>query len=96
MSEEFPAKRVLVCQNRTCCKYGAKKVLAAFEANSVPGVEVVGCGCLGQCGNGPMVLVEPEQVWYCGVRSQEVSVVVDKHLRGEYPVKAMLYRKFHG
>ena len=89
------SRTVLICQNRTCRKDGSKKVLAAFTADAVPGVEVVGSGCLGQCGNGPMVLVEPEQVWYCRMKPKEVPVVVEKHLRGDRPVKAMLYRKFH-
>lgn len=88
-------RTVLVCQNRTCRKDGSQKVLAAFEADAVPGVEVRGSGCLGQCGNGPMVLVEPGQVWYCRVKPKEVPVVVEKHLRGDRPVKAMLYRFPH-
>lgn len=95
MSEEEPLKRVLVCQNRTCRKDGAKKVLTAFRQNRVAGVEVVSCGCLGQCGSGPMVLIQPEQVWYCGVQPKEVPVVVNRHLRGNVPVEAMLYQKFH-
>ncbi|MGF1480609.1 MAG: ferredoxin [Cyanophyceae cyanobacterium] len=90
-----PIKTVLVCQNRTCRKDGAKKVLAAFKSHDVPDVKIVACGCLGQCGSGPMVLVEPEQVWYAQVQPKEVPVVVKSHLRGNCPVKAMLYPKFH-
>ncbi|MEC4986372.1 MAG: (2Fe-2S) ferredoxin domain-containing protein [Oscillatoria sp. PMC 1068.18] len=86
-------KTVLVCQNRTCRKQGSAKVLTAFQQNSVPDVEVVGCGCLGQCGNGPMVLVLPEKVWYCGVHSQEVQAVVTEHLQGSHPIQAMFCRK---
>lgn len=88
-------KRVLICQNRTCRKQGANKVLAAFQAQVVPDVAVVGCGCLGQCGMGPMVQVMPEQVWYCRVHPQEVPAVVERHLIGGQPIKAMLYQKFH-
>ena len=89
------SRRVLVCQNRTCKKQGSGKVLAAFLAHPVSGVTVVGSGCLGQCGNGPMVLVEPEEVWYERVHKNEVPAVVERHLLGQCPVKAMLYRKFH-
>ena len=63
-------RQVLVCQNRTCRKQGAAKVLAAFEKLSPSEVEVVASGCLGQCGSGPMVLVVPEEVWYCAVRPE--------------------------
>jgi (2Fe-2S) ferredoxin len=52
-------------------------------------------GCLGQCGNGPMVLVLPETVWYGAVQPKEVPAVIDRHLRQGQPVRSMLYRKFH-
>ncbi len=88
-------KRVLVCQNRTCRKQGAGKVLAALQAHPVPDVTVTGSSCLGQCGNGPMVLVTPEQVWYSGVQPSEVPAVVERHLRRGQPILAMLYPRFH-
>jgi (2Fe-2S) ferredoxin len=69
--------------------------MAAFNANPVEGVEVVGCGCFGQCGNGPMVLVLPEQIWYSRVHPDEVGVIVDRHLKNGNPIPALLYRKFH-
>lgn len=87
-------KSVLVCQNRSCSKQGAGKVLAAFQAYASD-VTVAGSGCLGQCGMGPMVLVIPEQIWYSRVHPDEVPVVVKRHLLGGQPVAAMLYPKFH-
>ncbi|MGK7950405.1 MAG: ferredoxin [Xenococcaceae cyanobacterium] len=90
------AKKVIVCQGRSCRKYHADRVLAAFRANLVPGVEIIPTGCLGQCGNGPMVLVEPEQIWYDRVLPEEVPTVVKQHLQQQRPVKQMLYPKFHG
>lgn len=86
---------VRVCQNRTCKKQGAAKVLAAFKASAVPGVTVTATGCLGQCGNGPMVLVLPDRVWYSGVRPSEVPLVVEQHLLGGQEVEKMLYSRFH-
>ncbi|MBV9387127.1 MAG: (2Fe-2S) ferredoxin domain-containing protein [Chroococcidiopsidaceae cyanobacterium CP_BM_ER_R8_30] len=90
-----PSKQVLVCQNRTCRKQGADKVLAAFQAHPVRDVAVTGYGCLGQCGNGPMVLVIPEQVCYSSVQPSEVPAVVERHLKGGQPIAAMLYSQFH-
>ena len=89
------SRRVLVCQNRTCRKQGAAKVLAAFGKLSPSEVEVVASSCLGQCGSGPMVLVVSEEIWYSGVCEEEVAAIADRHLRGGKPVEAMLYRKFH-
>lgn len=88
-------KSVLVCQNTACRKQGATQVLAAFQGFSVPDVEVIASQCLGQCGNGPMVLVTPDKIWYSRVHPDEVPAVIERHLQGGCPVKAMLYRKFH-
>jgi (2Fe-2S) ferredoxin len=81
MTQFKSSKSIRVCQNRTCRKQGAAKVLAAFEARLVPGVTVSGCGCLGQCGNGPIVLILPERIWYRGVRPNEVPLLVEQHLQ---------------
>jgi (2Fe-2S) ferredoxin len=90
-----PIKCVRVCQNRTCQKQGASEVLEAFEESPVPGVTVMPSGCLGQCGNGPMVVVIPDLVWYSDVKPNEVSKVVEQHLRGGQRVTEMLYYRFH-
>jgi (2Fe-2S) ferredoxin len=89
------ARTVLVCQNKTCRKQGAGDVLAELQAHPLPAVEVVGSRCLGQCGNGAMVLVLPDQVWYHRVRRDEVAAIVKQHLQEGKPIQAMLYRKFH-
>lgn len=86
---------VRVCQNRTCRKQGAKSVLEAFEAIPVSGVTVIASSCFGQCGNGPMVLVLPDIVWYAGVRNTEVPLIVEQHLIGNQKVIKMLYARFH-
>jgi (2Fe-2S) ferredoxin len=88
-------KQVLICQNKTCRRAKAQAVLAAFQAHHLPDWEIVASSCLGQCGNGPMVLILPEQVWYGRVHPDEVPAIVDRHLRGGVPIQAMLYRKVH-
>ena len=95
MATKLSCRKVLICQNRTCRKQGADKVLQKFEEAIGENFTVEATGCLGQCGNGPMVLVEPEQVWYCQVNPEEVAAVVERHLKADRPIKAMLYRKFH-
>ncbi|MBD2596771.1 (2Fe-2S) ferredoxin domain-containing protein [Nostoc spongiaeforme FACHB-130] len=87
---------VRVCQNRTCKKQGAAKILQALANLPVPAdVTVTASSCLGQCGNGPMVLVLPDMVWYSGVQADEVPLLVEQHLRCGERVKQMLYYRFH-
>ncbi|WP_421655196.1 (2Fe-2S) ferredoxin domain-containing protein [Leptothermofonsia sp. ETS-13] len=85
---------VLVCQNRTCLKQGAA-VLAAFQAEPIADYVVLGTGCMGQCGSGPMVRIVPEEIWYSQVLPEEVPSIIQHHLLEGKPVKAMLYPKFH-
>jgi (2Fe-2S) ferredoxin len=89
------SRQILVCQNRTCRKQGSVAVLKAFHAATPDNISVVGSSCLGQCGNGPMVLVIPDRIWYSRVCAGEVPAVVERHLQGGRPVTAMLYPKYH-
>jgi (2Fe-2S) ferredoxin len=49
-------------------------------------------GCFSQCGNGPMIVVYPENVWYAGVHAEDVPEIVQSHLIGGRPVERLLYR----
>ncbi|HLP90990.1 MAG TPA: (2Fe-2S) ferredoxin domain-containing protein [Nostocaceae cyanobacterium] len=88
-------KCVRVCQNQTCKKQGAAAVLEAFYKLPLADVTVLASGCLGQCGNGPMVLVLPEMVWYCRVQSPDVPQLVEQHLLSSEKVTHLLYQRFH-
>jgi (2Fe-2S) ferredoxin len=92
-------EQVLVCQNTSCHRLGSQKVLATFQRQFLnddhSDITILGSGCLGECGNGPMVLVLPEEVWYCRVHPDEVNGLINKHLQGGQPIQQMLYRKFH-
>ena len=89
------SRTILVCQGHTCSLSGSAQVLVAFQVNSPPDVKIAGCGCLGQCGNGPMVLILPEETWYSEVSCKAVTIIIEQHLRWGKPVVSMLYRKFH-
>jgi (2Fe-2S) ferredoxin len=86
---------VLVCQAKTCLKDGAGAVLAALEQQAPAHIKVQSTGCTGECGNGPIVIVLPEEVWYSHVQPKVVPVIVRQHLRDGQPVPALLYGKYH-
>jgi (2Fe-2S) ferredoxin len=48
-------------------------------------------GCFSQCGNGPMVVVYPEGVWYAAVTPADVAEIVESHLVGGRPVERLRY-----
>ncbi len=88
-------RQVRICQNTTCSQSGAAAVLHTFRDLALPHVEVIASGCLGQCGNGPMVIVLPEQIWYGRVRSRDVPTIATQHLMGGDPVLPLLYTQMH-
>ena len=53
-------------------------------------------GCLGECGNGPLVKILPDNIWYSQVKTSDVPLIVRQHLINNKPVKYKLYQKIHG
>ncbi|MGD8397161.1 MAG: (2Fe-2S) ferredoxin domain-containing protein [Candidatus Eiseniibacteriota bacterium] len=47
------------------------------------------CGCLDLCERGVALVVYPEQVWYGGVRPDDVPEIVEQHLLGGQPVERL-------
>ncbi|MCC0177084.1 (2Fe-2S) ferredoxin domain-containing protein [Waterburya agarophytonicola K14] len=87
--------RVIVCRGRSCRKYSAEEVFENFKRNLPPDVDLISVPCLGQCGNGTMVMVESDPTWYSQVHPDEVAIIIKQHIINGCPVKAMLYPKFH-
>ena len=49
-------------------------------------------GCFSQCGHGPMVVVYPEDVWYGGVRMEDLDEILLEHIVNGRPVERLRYR----
>jgi len=90
LGEERSPQKVVVCRGRSCRKYQAEAVWENFAQNLPPDVELMSVPCLGQCGNGSMVVIEPDQIWYSQVHPDEVDTVIKQHIIGKSPVTAML------
>lgn len=87
--------KIVVCLGRSCRKYSAEQVWHNFQQKLPSGIELMSVPCLGQCGNGAMVVIEPEGIWYWQVHPDEVQVIIEQHIIGKSPVKAMLYPQFN-
>ena len=71
----------------SCSRAGGAEVLDRLRADlherGLKGaVRAVGTRCLGQCAHGPVVTVQPEDVWYRRVQESDVPVLIDEHVLG--------------
>lgn len=54
-------------------------------------VRVNQSGCLNQCGNGPMAVVYPDDVWYRGLSPTDADELVREHLVDGRPVERLRF-----
>jgi (2Fe-2S) ferredoxin len=54
-------------------------------------VRINKAGCFSQCGWGPMMVVYPDDVWYCGVQPADLPEIFQSHIVGGKPVERLLY-----
>ena len=92
-------RHVFVCTSGSTCPTQGDteafvKYLRAEVARAGLHVEVRinKSGCFSQCGNGPMLVVYPENVWYASVRAEDLPEIVQAHLLGGAPVERLVYR----
>jgi len=92
-------KHVFVCTTGSTCPtqgdtegYVKTMRAAISRAGLHDEIRINKSGCFSQCGNGPMIVVYPEDVWYAGVRAEDLEEIVQSHLIGEKPVERLVYR----
>lgn len=89
---------VFVCTSGETCPAQSDtekyvKILRAgvAQAGKRVDVRINKAGCLAQCGNGPMMVVYPENVWYCGIQESDLEEILTSHILGGAPVKRLIY-----
>ncbi|MFC1901115.1 NADH-quinone oxidoreductase subunit NuoF [Chloroflexota bacterium] len=89
-------QEAIVCQGLGCHSLGADQVQAALDSEMKRlGLEkntrVKLAGCPGLCEEGPIVMVEPEGIFYTRVKPEDALEIVEKHLKGGEVVERLLY-----
>ncbi len=87
---------LLVCAGTGCVSCGAFKIKEALEQevkkrNLQDEVQVVATGCNGFCERGPIVLVQPDGIFYQLLQVEDVPHLVEEHLLKGRPVKKLMY-----
>jgi (2Fe-2S) ferredoxin len=92
-------QHVFVCTTGSTCPTESdtesyvKQMRAEIAKAGLHGqIRINKAGCFSQCGNGPMIVVYPENVWYARVRAEDVQEIVQSHLIDGKPVERLVYR----
>jgi NADH-quinone oxidoreductase subunit F/NADP-reducing hydrogenase subunit HndC len=89
-------RTVLVCRGTGCTSSRSEEILAALEHEvkqaGLTNVKVDFTGCHGFCQQGPIVVVEPEGIFYAYVKVEDATEIVYSHLKEGKPVERLFYR----
>jgi NADH:ubiquinone oxidoreductase subunit F (NADH-binding)/(2Fe-2S) ferredoxin/Pyruvate/2-oxoacid:ferredoxin oxidoreductase delta subunit len=88
---------VLICEGTACVSSKAPQIRAALEgeikkAGLAESVKVGFTGCHGFCQRGPIMIIEPEGIFYCDVTVEDIPEVVQAHLKESAIVERLLYK----
>jgi NADH:ubiquinone oxidoreductase subunit F (NADH-binding)/(2Fe-2S) ferredoxin/NAD-dependent dihydropyrimidine dehydrogenase PreA subunit len=88
---------LLVCTGTGCVSAGAFAVrdgLAAAlrERRLEKDWLVVGTGCNGFCAMGPLLVVQPEGIFYEKLHAKALAKIIDEHLAGGKPVRSLMHK----
>jgi (2Fe-2S) ferredoxin len=88
---------IFMCQNRRpeghsqgcCASKGSEELLSYMKKRvqelEIKNVRVNKAGCLGQCKNGPALVIYPEGVWYKAQSSNDIEEIIQSHLLRKKP-----------
>ena len=98
-----PNRHVLVCLNQrppgtpkgSCGEKGSEDLLARFKALVAErglreSVMVTGARCLKHCSHGVTLAVYPDNVWYAGVRPEDLAEICEVQLGQGQPIERLL------
>jgi len=87
---------LLVCTGTGCVSNGAFEVKKALEDELLKHgldteIQVVGTGCNGFCERGPVMLVQPEGIFYQQLTVEDIPLLVEEHFLKGRPVERLMY-----
>ena len=87
---------VLVCAGTGCVSCGSFPLGTAIESEIArqglgAEVQVIRTGCQGFCAEGPVLIVQPDNVFYCDLKEKDVPLLVEEHLLKGRPVPRLMY-----
>ncbi len=95
-SQEKIQRTLLICQGTGCTSSNSEQIRIELEREvqrlRLNDVRIDFTGCHGFCQQGPILVVEPENIFYTHVKIEDVPEIVQEHLINGNPVQRLLYR----
>jgi len=95
----MPARRIelMLCTGTGCVAGGALHIKDALEKeiarHGLPDeVSVVPTGCNGFCGQGPLLVVVPDQIFYGPLKTDDIPFLVQEHFLKGRPVPKLMFK----
>ena len=90
-------KHLMICGATGCLSSGSAKVQQALEDELAKrGLKekfrLVMSGCPGFCEVGPIIVIYPDEVFYCRLKPGDIPELVEKHLLGGEVIERLLYK----
>ena len=86
-------RTILICRG-TGCESSKSAEIQEVLTEELKGtdVEVKFTGCHGMCQQGPIVIIEPEDIFYAQVKLKDVPKIVETHINKGETVKSLVYK----
>jgi NADH:ubiquinone oxidoreductase subunit F (NADH-binding)/(2Fe-2S) ferredoxin/NAD-dependent dihydropyrimidine dehydrogenase PreA subunit len=89
---------LLLCGGTGCHAAGSREIISEFEKElALKGLDkefmVVETGCNGFCAQGPLMIVQPEGIFYQKIKKEDVAHIVEEHFLKGRPVKRLFYKE---
>lgn len=96
----MPTKRthIMVCGGTGCVSAESLEIVEAFKEKLIASgydkeITVLKTGCFGFCGQGPIVKIHPDNVFYVKVKLDDVNEIVDEHIIKGRTVERLLFKE---
>ena len=89
-------RTLLICEGTGCVSSGASRLKTALleemGKHKLENVELKATGCHGFCQRGPIVIMEPEGIFYSEVQIEDAVEIIQSHLLENKPVERLFYK----
>jgi NADH:ubiquinone oxidoreductase subunit F (NADH-binding)/(2Fe-2S) ferredoxin len=99
-SASGPRMNILVCGGTGCVSSDSDRVIKNLELilkarGFADDVKVIQTGCFGFCEQGPIVKIEPDNVFYVRVSPKDAKDIVDEHVAKGNKIERLLFEDPH-